>query len=502
MKNLIFTLFIFFVSIGLSAQVDREIVILEGGTGVTCPYCPGSAMGLQDLYDNEDPVAAIEYHNYGTGPFNTPEAVARTSYYAITGYPTMQFDGEWNQHVGGSTNQSLYSTYLPLVTSRMTMQTPFTVELSGTNDGDTYDIVVKVTKVGPYSNSDLTVQLALTESEIPYTWLGMSTVDFCQRIMVPDAYGTEITLEDEGDEVEVELSFTFDNSWDINTCELIAFVQDEGNKNVLHGDASMLTDLIPAEPTFLAGFYVNENEFCEPPSVAHFYSDCIGDPISWNWSFPGGYPSSSLDENPTIVYTEEGSYDVQLIVSNGSEWDTLFLEKYINVYGLPEVSWDDVEDLCDEDWDPYLLTQGNPEGGVYTGEFITEGMYFHPSEAGVGQHVITYVFTDDYGCENSETYTVNVVNCVGVEETEEAGMTVYPNPTNGIIRLTLSGEGFANPRLFVLDALGKTVYTLEDIQEADRQSLQMDLSGLPQGLYFIMVKGDERSLTQKIFLRY
>jgi PKD repeat protein len=502
MKNLYVTLFSIIFSLGLFAQVDREIVILEGGTGVTCPYCPGSAMGLQDLYDNGDPVAAIEYHNYGTGPFNTPEAALRTSYYAITGYPTMQFDGEWNQHVGGDASQSLYSTYLPFVEDRMDIQTAFTVELSGESDGDDYDIVVSVEKVGPYDNEDLTVQLVLTESEIPYTWLGMSSVDFCQRIMVPDANGTEITLEDEGDQVDVELSFTFDNSWDINTCELIAFVQDESNKYVLHGAAKMLLDLVPPEPTFLAGFYADETSLCEPPVAVDFYSDCIGDPIMWYWTFEGGYPESSLDEDPTVVYVDEGSYDVQLIVSDGYEWDTLLLEKYINVYGLPDVSWDEVEDLCNEDWDPYLLTQGNPEGGVYTGEYVTEGMYFHPSEAGVGDHVITYEFTDPNGCAASENYMVHVVNCVGVEENMAWSLEIFPNPTSGIVNISAIGAPSDAVELKVIDAVGKTVFKDNNLRADNDQVHQLDLSDLPQGLYFLTVTADEQRVTRKIFLRH
>jgi len=190
MKKLIFTFSVLFTFFALVAQVDREIVILEGGTGVTCPYCPGSAMGLEDLYANGDPVAAIEYHNYGTSQFNSPQSAARTSYYGITGYPTMQFDGEWNEAVGGSSSQSLYGTYLPFVESRMEIQTSFTVELNGSNDGDDYDIIVTVEKVGDYSNDNLTVHLVLTESHIDYNWLGMTTVDFCQREMYPDANGT------------------------------------------------------------------------------------------------------------------------------------------------------------------------------------------------------------------------------------------------------------------------------------------------------------------------
>ena len=37
---------------------------------------------------------------------------------------------------------------------------------------------------------------------------------------------------------------------------------------------------------------------------------------SWQWSFPGGTPSSSNQEDPVIVYSHPGSYDVSLTVSD------------------------------------------------------------------------------------------------------------------------------------------------------------------------------------------
>jgi len=500
MKKTIFTLLVTFTFFSLFAQVDREIVILEGGTGVTCPYCPGSAMALQDFYDNGDPVAAIEYHNYGSSPFNTPEAAIRTGYYSISGYPTMQFDGEWNEHVGGSASSSLYGTYLPFVNSRMDIQTSFTVEISGSNDGDDYDIVVSVEKVGAYSTSDLTVQFVLTESEIPYNWLGMTTVDFCQRIMVPDAYGTDITLNDVGDDVDVALSFTFDNSWDINTCELIAFVQDEGNKYVLHGDAVMITELGGGTPSFQAGFYANATDYCEPPAVAHFNSDCTGDPISWNWTFEGGLPETSYDENPVITYLDEGSYDVQLIVSDGTDTDTAFYEKYINVHGSPEVAWDEVPEICNEDWDPYTLTEGQPGGGEYTGDYVTDGMYFHPTEAGVGEHTITYTYTDEYGCINSANHTVTVVNCVGIGENQAVGLELFPNPTNGLLNLNISANQFNNADLRIIDAVGKEVYRQNGLNIDGSYSTSIDLSEHPQGIYFVIIKGENQQASKKVFL--
>lgn len=85
------------------SQVQRDQVVMEIGTGTGCPYCPGAAMGAEDLLEAGCHVAVIEYHNYNpsSDPFYNAYAGTRCSYYGITGYPTAFFDGVLS-HVGGS----------------------------------------------------------------------------------------------------------------------------------------------------------------------------------------------------------------------------------------------------------------------------------------------------------------------------------------------------------------------------------------------------------------
>ena len=48
-----------------------------------------------------------------------------------------------------------------------------------------------------------------------------------------------------------------------------------------------------------------------------------GTPTSWNWSFPGGNPSSSTLSNPQVQYNTAGIYEVSLTVSDGTFQSTL-----------------------------------------------------------------------------------------------------------------------------------------------------------------------------------
>ncbi len=56
-------------------------------------------------------------------------------------------------------------------------------------------------------------------------------------------------------------------------------------------------------------------------------------PSSWAWSFPGGNPSTSTDQNPSVTYATAGVYDVTLIATNKNGSTTTTKTSYINVGG-------------------------------------------------------------------------------------------------------------------------------------------------------------------------
>ena len=333
MKKHLFSLWVLIFAIStLTAQINREMVLVEIGTGTGCGYCPGAAMGLHDLYANGDPVAGIEYHSYNSSdPFNTPEAATRTSYYGVSGYPTAKFDGEYDEHVGGSTSTSVYSTYLPKVNTRMAMQTNFSVEILGENTGNNYDIIVRVEKFGTYTGTNLKVRFALTETDIPYTWQGQSLIEYCERLMAPDANGTAVSFTS-GNTQDVNLNFVFDNTWVDSNCELIAWIQDDANKYVLHSASVMLLDLQPDVAT--SNFTSDTNQVCEGNTI-QFTDLSSGAITGWNWTFEGGNPNTSTLQNPVVTYNTQGTYDVTLEVTDGTTTSTLTQTDMIEIIVAP-----------------------------------------------------------------------------------------------------------------------------------------------------------------------
>ena len=81
----------------------------------------------------------------------------------------------------------------------------------------------------------------------------------------------------------------------------------------------------------IADFYSLKQSVCAGRTV--FFTDQTwnGHPTSWNWSFPGGTPITSVDSNPVVVYNTPGVYDVTLTVSNSAGSDVITRTSFINV---------------------------------------------------------------------------------------------------------------------------------------------------------------------------
>ncbi len=66
-----------------------------------------------------------------------------------------------------------------------------------------------------------------------------------------------------------------------------------------------------------------------------FFSLAAG-ATSWHWTFAGGTPSSSSDEDPIVTYNSVGTYDVTLVATNANGDSTLTITDYIEVIEAPE----------------------------------------------------------------------------------------------------------------------------------------------------------------------
>jgi gliding motility-associated-like protein len=147
--------------------------------------------------------------------------------------------------------------------------------------------------------------------------------------------------------------------------------------------------------------------------------------------------------NPQI--TGLGSHTINYVFTS-PEGCSDTIDVVVNVTPLPLVDFPNPSGVCSNDT-PFILNNGNPSGGTYSGNGVSNNT-FNPSTAGAGTYQLTYTFTDNNNCTNSDIATI-VVNqapiitfntppliCIN----DSAILLDFALPTNG----DFSGNGISN----------------------------------------------------------
>ena len=274
------------------------------------------------------------------------------------------------------------------------------------------------------------------------------------------------------------------NQWRTDTVNLNAYINNpnvqiafrniEGQGNHLYLDNINVSGAPPTSP--MASFVTNfSNSICQGDSI-QYTSTSSGIPITHNWSFPGGTPSTSSGLNPSITYNNSGNYSAQLIVSNSTGSDTLNMNNII-VNSFPNVSLDlsSIGTPC-VNYNSVPLTGGIPLGGIYSGTAVSNGI-FNPSLAGVGLHSIIYSYTEN-GCAENATTDLLVDACSSIINLTNNEILIYPNPTDGkLIIETNSIDQFMD--IYLIDISGRIC----EIWKLDNDKMEIDLCKYANGFY-------------------
>lgn len=301
--------------------LDREYVLFEIGTGTGCPFCPGASMGAVDMVENGDEVIIIKYHNFNASdPFNTPASAERAgNYYAISGYPTSFADGTLSA-VGGSSTQSLFTTYHQHYTQRIDRKALYSVDVNVfhllNND---YRAEVSIQQHSAYNGEQKTVHTALTESDIDFAWQNQSQVHWTCRNMYPDAFGTAVDFSDEETQ-SMTFDFTLGDDWVKDNCEFVVFLQADPSKEVMVATKVDLEDVIlnqdklgnntisiypnPASGSLYLSRYVEENFELTDLSGKSIRAGKTGNRIDISGISPGFYVLKIADQEIRKIIIE------------------------------------------------------------------------------------------------------------------------------------------------------------------------------------------------------
>lgn len=554
MRNLLLSvIFISFLSLPVLAQeVEREMVILEIGTGTWCPYCPGAAMGADDLVENGHDVAVIEYHNGDS--YVTTSGTNRLSYYSISSFPTAKFDGV-ETVAGGSSSSSMYSTYLPYYETRKAIPSAYTIEVTGTQSGFIdYEIEVALEKVADDENSNIKLHAAVTESHIEEYWQGMDELNFVERLMAPGSSGTDIDFSDENPQT-VTLNFSLDEDWVVENTELVVFLQNNSSKEVLQGKKLSLTELPGANACDMAltDLYnipeTNCNGVIAPSIEATNYGSDDITSFTVEYDVNGNIYSHEWEGTLTtmesvVVDLPEASFEVQ--ASNTITAEIVQPNNQPDDYEDNNVQSDSFDEAVTTSTTVELLlrTDNNPEETTWeilnsAGEVVESGGPYDDANSWVEMYTefilppndcYEFIVYDEAGngfddgngmakltsSDGIEIINVNTIDfgySIGMQFYGASGvaiddfirkssLNVYPNPASGQFNVNLNLARNAQVQMTLFDAYGKTVYNTENKTMAQGENIMnISSSHLESGLYLLRVKVDNREMKKRVIIK-
>lgn len=145
-----------------------------------------------------------------------------------------------------------------------------------------------------------------------------------------------------------------------------------------------------------------------PVNVPMTFKDAsTGNPTSWKWKFEGTDVATSTEQNPTVTYTEEGKYDMELVVENTAGSDRDFLVKGIQAGGEQEV-WNIAPEEIDGIGGITLGWYGMYAGTNWVGMKSFAEKYNKPMTTATIKGVTVYF--DDVTSEDPDTKVVVTLN--------------------------------------------------------------------------------------------
>lgn len=190
-----------------------------------------------------------------------------------------------------------------------------------------------------------------------------------------------------------------------------------------------------------------------------------------------------------ICYPTTGNYDVTLIVSDGSTYDTLTITNFIQVAAPP------VPPTFTQNGDTLTCSPATTYQWFY-GNFQISGAtdQTYIATASGNYYVVT---TDANGCQ--ATSQPLWVSLIGIEE-EDGGMLIslFPNPTSSQLTLLFATNLRSMIHMGLTDVLGKQIFAEDFMLSQSPFRKELDLTILAPGIYFISIETRGKSVIKKI----
>lgn len=228
---------------------------------------------------------------------------------------------------------------------------------------------------------------------------------------------------------------------------------------------------------------------CQPMAAAYtdstsglfasFTDGTSGTPVTWVWDFGDGSPTDST-QNPTHVYSANGTYTVCLITTSLCDADTVCQSVTVC---MPVTAAFSESDTIDTMTLTDLSTGGATSWFWDFGDGIGTSTQQNPVYTYPSGGVYTVCLIATSSCA-SDTFCQQVTIIItGINETQAGSISLYPNPVHDVLTLQFTNESESDA-VVVYDMTGRIVM---NERRTSGLTQQLNTQALPAGMYQLQV---------------
>lgn len=334
--------------------------------------------------------------------------------------------------------------------------------------------------------------------------------------------GQEAVLRDitTGADPVVSREWTFDSGESFSGSPINFVFQTEQTRTVTmrvtaeSGCSYSVSKQIQIVPPPVAGFTADPASGAYPLEVA-FINTSSG-ATDYLWNFNDGTGATSTAVSPVHTFDDAGSYDVQLTASNEQGCEALYSESISTVAPLPDADIEMITLTPNADGSLKLIVTVHNKGNTilkdlplelnFGGILNLHQVLEDPIRPG---SKFNFIFSTGIASYDNIRYlcvSADVENDISPDGNKackelEDGLYLFPafpNPTPGMLNIEWIGNGESDIRVSLTDALGKLVLDVSNTGSGGLNRRTLDLSGLGNGIYYLVVRQGNAVSTQKI----
>jgi hypothetical protein len=238
----------------------------------------------------------------------------------------------------------------------------------------------------------------------------------------------------------------------------------------------------------------NQN-ICDNSTGLVYSVDSFPNATSYIWMLPEGFNIVSGSNTNSIIV------DISETAENGSIAVYATDGNCISETSSPlEITINEAPDAAVVSAVGTTLTSSVVEGNqwYFNGEIIPDATgQVHVALANGNYHVVVTL----NGCSSDPSNIVNVVSVSINDMDMNNSFQVFPNPNQGIFELSVNLENDKIYALEIFDSFGKLVLIETNLTTNNLKNKRLDLTMLNSGVYWLVLKSTDESVSKKVILR-